>query len=119
MEKEYGTLGVKWGDVLRFRRGNGDLPGQRRAVVAGRDPHDQRRPVHQRQDRSRVGRHVLRRHRVLDAAARRGALSYGNWSKEGSKHIEDQLPLLSRKEMRPMWRDRKEIEANLEARKVF
>ena len=40
-------------------------------------------------------------------------LGYGNWSKEGSKHIEDQLPLASRKEMRPVWRSRKDIEANL------
>jgi acyl-homoserine-lactone acylase len=46
-------------------------------------------------------------------------LNYGNWSKKGSKHVEDQLPLLSRKEMRPVWRARKDIEANLEARKVF
>ena len=29
-------------------------------------------------------------------------LGYGNWSKAGSKHVEDQLPLLSRKEMRPI-----------------
>ena len=27
VEKEYGSLRVKWGDVLRFRRGNADLPG--------------------------------------------------------------------------------------------
>ena len=27
VEKEYGTLSVKWGDVLRFRRGNADVPG--------------------------------------------------------------------------------------------
>ena len=48
-----------------------------------------------------------------------GLLSYGNWSKSGSPHVEDQLKLMSRKEMRPIWRDRKEVEANLEARKVF
>ena len=46
-------------------------------------------------------------------------LGYGNWSKEGSKHIEDQLPLASRKEMRPVWRSRKDIEANLESRKLW
>ena len=46
-------------------------------------------------------------------------LGYGNWSKEGSKHIEDQLPLASRKEMRPVWRARKDIEANLESRKLW
>ena len=27
VEKEYGSLHVKWGDVMRFRRGNADLPG--------------------------------------------------------------------------------------------
>ena len=48
------------------------------------------------------------------------ALSHdGNWSKKGSKHVEDQLPLASRKEMRPMWRLKKDIEANLEGRKIF
>ena len=38
---------------------------------------------------------------------------------KGSKHVEHQLPLASRKEMRPMWRTKAEIEANLESRKVF
>jgi acyl-homoserine-lactone acylase len=45
-------------------------------------------------------------------------LGCGNWSKEGSKHIEDQRPLASRKEMRPVWRSRKDIEANFESRKL-
>ena len=27
VEKDYGWLNVPWGDVLRFRRGNVDLPG--------------------------------------------------------------------------------------------
>ncbi len=27
VEKEYGSLAVRWGDVLRFRRGGTDLPG--------------------------------------------------------------------------------------------
>jgi hypothetical protein len=43
---------------------------QRRAVAAGRDSHDWRRTVCERQDPSGLGRHVLRRDRVLDAAAR-------------------------------------------------
>ncbi len=30
-----------------------------------------------------------------------------------------QLTLLSKKQMRPVWRERKEIEANLESRKLF
>jgi acyl-homoserine-lactone acylase len=37
----------------------------------------------------------------------------------GSKHVDDQLPLFSKKQMRPVWRARNEIEANLESRKVW
>ena len=46
-------------------------------------------------------------------------LGYGNWSKPGSKHVEDQLPLFSKKQMRPVWKTRAQIEANLESRKKF
>jgi len=46
-------------------------------------------------------------------------LGYGNWSRVGSKHVEDQLPLMSNKQMRPVWRTRAEIEAHLESRKLF
>jgi acyl-homoserine-lactone acylase len=46
-------------------------------------------------------------------------LSYSNWSRAGSPHAQDQTPLMSKKEMRPVWRTRQEIEANLESRKVF
>jgi acyl-homoserine-lactone acylase len=46
-------------------------------------------------------------------------LSYGNWSKEGSPHLQDQTELMSKKEMRPVWRTKQDIEANLESRKVF
>ncbi len=45
-------------------------------------------------------------------------LSYGNASQPGSPHHGDQLPLLARGELRPCWRTRAEIEANLEAREV-
>ena len=73
VEKEYGTLAVKWGDVMRFRRGKADVPGNGAPSSAGRDSHHQRRPVRQWQDGGRLGRHLLRGHRVLDAAARGGA----------------------------------------------
>ena len=46
-------------------------------------------------------------------------LGYGNWSRVGSKHVEDQLALASQKKMRPILRARQEIEKNLESRKVF
>lgn len=46
------------------------------------------------------------------------SLVYGNSSQPGSPHTSDQLALASRKELRPAWRTREEIEANLESREV-
>src|SRR6185295_11965634 len=46
-------------------------------------------------------------------------IGYGNSSQPGSPHRTDQLPLFARKELRPVWRTRPEIEAHLETRKVF
>jgi acyl-homoserine-lactone acylase len=119
VEKEYGSLAVKWGDVLRFRRGNADLPGngapsQLGAIrTIGVSPFKDGKVEAVSGDTfyAVVEYSVPQRAEVL--------LNYGNWSKKGSKHIDDQLPLASKKQMRPMWRDRKDIEANLESRKVF
>jgi hypothetical protein len=46
-------------------------------------------------------------------------LGYGNWSREGSKHVEDQLALASQKKMRPILNVRGDVEKALESRKVF
>ena len=46
-------------------------------------------------------------------------LGYGNASQPGSPHRTDQLQLFSEKAMRPVWRTREEIEANLEGRERF
>jgi acyl-homoserine-lactone acylase len=43
-------------------------------------------------------------------------LTYGNSSQPGSPHDGDQLPLLSRGEMRPLWFSRTDVEANLATR---
>ena len=46
-------------------------------------------------------------------------MSYGNSSQPGSPHRIDQLPYLSRKELRTAWRTRKDVEANLESKVMF
>ncbi|MCG8457486.1 MAG: penicillin acylase family protein, partial [Holophagales bacterium] len=46
-------------------------------------------------------------------------LSYGNSSQPGSAHVGDQLELLSRQELRPVWRERAEIEQHLQEREVL
>jgi acyl-homoserine-lactone acylase len=46
-------------------------------------------------------------------------LGYGNSSQPGSPHLSDQLQFLARKELRPVWRSREEIEAHLSVHTTF
>ena len=119
VEKEYGALSVKWGDVLRFRRGNADLPGNGAPSQLGAIRTIGLAPFVNGKTEAISGDTF---YAVIEFSTPQRAevlLNYGNWSKKGSKHVEDQLALASRKEMRPMWRLKKDIEANLESRKVF
>ena len=119
VEKEYGALAVKWGDVLRFRRGNADVPGNGAPSQLGAIRTISVSPFKDGKVEAVAGDTF---YAVIEYSTPQRAevlLNYGNWSKKGSKHVEDQLPLASRKEMRPMWRTKAEIEANLESRKVF
>lgn len=45
--------------------------------------------------------------------------AYGSSTQPGSPHRGDQLELFARQEMRPVWRTRDEIEANLETRETL
>jgi acyl-homoserine-lactone acylase len=49
----------------------------------------------------------------------RCTLGYGNASQPGSPHLEDQLPLIEQKALHPVWREKKDVEANLEKRERF
>lgn len=119
VEKEYGLLNPRWGDVLRFRRGTVDVPGNGAPSELGAirtigvSPFKDGKVEAVQGDTffAVVEYSVPQRAEVL--------LNYGNWSKKGSKHIGDQLLLASKKQMRPMWRTKAEIEANLESRKTF
>ena len=119
VEKEYGSLTVKWGDVMRFRRGNADVPGNGAPSQLGAIRTINTGPFVNGKAEAVAGDTF---YAIIEFSTPQRAdvlLNYGNWSKTGSKHVEDQLPLASRKEMRPMWRLKRDIEANLESRKVF
>jgi acyl-homoserine-lactone acylase len=51
-----------------------------------------------------------------DGPRAQAVLSYGNASQPGSPHNGDQLRLIAEKRMRPSWRSRADVEANLESR---
>jgi len=119
MEKEYASLHVLWGDVFRFRRGNVDLPGNGAPSQLGAIRTVGPGPWVNGKAQGVTGDTYFAVIEFSNPIHAEGLLTYGNWSKAGSPHVEDQVRLNSKKEMRPIWRDRKDIEANLESRKVF
>jgi acyl-homoserine-lactone acylase len=119
-QREYGSL-TSMGDVrfgARARRGTLDLPTLARlltpAVFGPSIP-----TSNSNESLRNLRRHVLRVIEFSKPVRAEALLGYGERSRPGSKHVEDQLPLMSRKQMRPVRRARKEIEANLESRKLF
>ena len=120
VEAAYGALDVAWGDINRLHLGAVDLPASGgpgdpagifrvldfapmpdgRLVSVGGDTY-----IAAVEFSQPVRAHVL--------------TTYGNASQPGSPHIDDQLALFARNEMRPAWRTREEIAAHLEAREVL
>jgi acyl-homoserine-lactone acylase len=113
IEETYGALDVPWGEVYRFRFDDYDLPanGGPGALGAFRvmsftPDGDRFRPVY--------GDTFVAAVEFSDPVRAEVLLSYGNATQPGSPHRGDQLDLLAEKELRPAWRTREEVEANLE-----
>jgi acyl-homoserine lactone acylase PvdQ len=48
----------------------------------------------------------------------RSLIAYGNASQPGSPHVGDQLELFAKKQLKPVWRTRPDVEANLEKKET-
>jgi len=118
-KKTYGSLDVAWGEVNRYASGNADLPGDGgparlgvfRTIDFGKKVGDRNYATH--------GETFVCAIEFAEKQNAQCSLSYGNFSQPGSVHLEDQLPLMVAKKLHPVWRDRKEISANLEKREKF
>ncbi|HEV8168934.1 MAG TPA: penicillin acylase family protein, partial [Pyrinomonadaceae bacterium] len=112
----FGSIDIAWGQVARLRYGNSDNPanggpgglGIFRVVEYGqtKDGHLQ----------AGFGDSFVSIVEFSNPLRARVLLTYGNASQKGSPHAGDQIELFSKQELRPAWRTRPEIEANLEAR---
>ncbi len=121
LETDYDTMHVIWGDVVRLRKGSLDLPGNGvpgtlggiRTVATG--------PLVEGKTQIQGGDtfYAVIEFQKNGPPIGEALLGYGNWSRVGSIHVEDQLALASQKKMRPIMRARQEIEKNLESRKLF
>lgn len=115
----YGAADVAWGDVYRLRRDGVDLPGNGGnsdlgifRVTEYDDAEDGRR-------QAVGGDSYVAAVEFATPVRARTLIGYGNWSQPGSKHRTDQLGLYSRKELKPAWLTRADVEAHLERREVF
>ena len=109
LEDEYDTMHVIWGDVIRLRRGLLDLPGNGLPGTLGAIRTIGTGPFVERQGRR--FRAATRSTRCIEFQKNgppigEALLGYGNWSRVGSKHVDDQLALASQKKMRPIMRSR-------------
>jgi len=112
----FGSIDIAWGQVARLRYGNSDNPanggpgalGIFRVVEYGqsKDGHLQ----------AAFGDSFVSIVEFSNPVRARVLLTYGNASQKGSPHAGDQIELFSKQQLRPAWRTRPEIEANLEAR---
>ncbi|HET7037585.1 MAG TPA: penicillin acylase family protein [Thermomicrobiaceae bacterium] len=112
-------LDVAWGERHRLRLGSYDLPAN-----GARDPLGVFRatwfwPGADDAGVAVGGTSFLAVVEFGEQARARALLCYGNASQPGSQHRGDQLSLYAAKELRPVWRERAEIEAHLEAREVI
>jgi acyl-homoserine-lactone acylase len=131
----YGAVDTPWGKVMRIQlngQSNGDatavrggplngvdLPGNGgpgalgifRVVTYGTIKDGIKTPVH--------GDTITIALEFTQPIRAKAFVSYGNSSQPGSPHHTDQLPLMQKKEWRPVWRTRAEIEANLEKKETF
>lgn len=118
VQEQYGRLDIPWGEVARFR-----INGRDYAANGGSGRYGIFRVIDYSQDKDKKYRAVGGDSYVAAVSFGKKVkaqvlLSYGNATQPGSKHLGDQLPLLSQKKLRAPWLERNEIMQHLEERET-
>ncbi len=115
----YGALDVPWGEVARLHYNNIDLPVSGGPGLFGIFRVIDLMPGKNGRFQQFAGDSYIATIEFANPVRAKVLMTYGNATQPGSPHVGDQLSLYARKELRQVWRTRQEIEAHLEARKVF
>ena len=119
IETKYKSLSVPWGDVYRFRRDSVDLPANGYTDALGVFRVIGYQAASDNKYRAVGGDSFVGAVEFSHPIRAMTLVGYGNASRAGSPHRRDQLPFLSRKELRPVWLSRPEVEAHTELRERF
>lgn len=114
----FGSADVAWGEVFRLRGDTLDLPGNGAADPLGSFRVTAYASPTPGSYRAVFGDSYVAAVEFADPVKAQGLLAYGNASRPGSPHRWDQLPLYAEKRLRPIWRERVEVEAHTERREV-
>ena len=120
IEQKHGKLDVPFGDVFRVRWRNGvDLPANGASGKYGVFRVTEYLPDTDGKHRAFQGDTLVLLVEFGNPVRAQSLLSYGNASDPASQHDGDQTQLYAQKRLRPVWRTRAEIEANLEMLEVL
>ena len=106
-----------WGNAIRLRRVTLDLPANGAPGVMGAIRTTAPGPFEDGTAQVESGDTFYFVMEFSNPIRGEALLGYGNWSLKGSKHVTDQLEMASNKQMRPILRQRHEIEAAMENHK--
>jgi acyl-homoserine-lactone acylase len=115
----YGSLDRAFGDVSRFHLGDTNVPGNGgfgnigifRVITWSALKNGERTPLH--------GETYISLIEFSKPMKAMGLLTYGESSQPGSRHSGDQLALLSKEQLRPIWLTRTEVEEHMEEKKSY
>lgn len=115
VEVTYGSLDVAWGEVFRLP-GEANLPANGADTALGVFRSVWFAPRKDDRFQAVGGDSFVAAIEFSNPVKAMALNSYGNATQPGSPHAGDQLQLFARKELRPVWRSRSEIEAHLSSR---
>ncbi|NMG08635.1 acylase [Brasilonema sp. UFV-L1] len=119
VEKTYGALDVAWGDVFRITVSNKDLPANGGNGGLGIFRVVNFTPKAEGRFQAVAGDSFVAAIEFSQPVKAMALIGYGNSTQPGSPHVSDQLQLFARKQLRSVWRERSDILAHLEERKVL
>lgn len=119
VQKAYGALNVEWGNVFRLVVSNKDLPANGGDDGLGIFRVVNFAPASEGRFQGVAGDSFVAAVEFSNPVRAMALTSYGNATQPGSPHVGDQLQMFTRQQLRPVWRERQEVLAHLEERKVF
>jgi acyl-homoserine-lactone acylase len=113
VKTDYGSLDIPWGKVFRLQNGNINLPANGGSGGLGIFRVVDFEPIDRKRFRAVQGDSFVAAIEFSQPVKAMALTSYGNATQPNSTDVGDRLKLFSQKRLRPVWRLRQEVKANL------